>query len=95
MDSTLADHAHILSEIVARGVFWTPTLYPAKIHLLEQLVFMKFKSSSVNLAPVLFIQRTGGDKSLVQDVHSVLLCGVSFNIVPIVPLGADQKRKVL
>ena len=54
---------------------------------------MKFKLSSINPAPVLFVQPPGGGKLLVRDVHSVFCRGVSLTIVPILSLGADQQKK--
>ena len=37
---------------------------------------------------------TGGGKSLVRDVHSILFRGVSLTIVPVLSLGADLSIKV-
>ena len=55
---------------------------------------MRFDNSSVRPLSLLYIERTGGGKSLVCDVFSVMFCGVSLTIVPILALGADQKSKV-
>ena len=76
-------------------MFNTPTLYPDQLQVLERLALMKFKLSSIQPSPVIFIQPTGGGKSLIRDVHYVLLCGVSLMIVPIFSLDVDQKRKVI
>ena len=95
MYSILAIHARRLSKIVACDVFNTPTLYPDQLRVLERLALMKFKFSSIQPSPALFIQPTGGGKSLIRDVHYVLLCGVSLMIVPIFSLDVDQKRKVI
>ena len=88
-------HARRLSAIVAREVFNTLDLYPDQVRVLERLAMMKFKLSSVHPAPILFVQPTGGGKSLVRDVHSVLCRGVSLTIVPVLSLGADQRKKVI
>ena len=56
---------------------------------------MKFKGFQINPLHVIFIQPTGGSKSLVRDVHSILFRGLSLAIVPILSLGTDQKRRML
>ena len=56
---------------------------------------MTYKLLSINTALILFIQPTGGGKLLVCDVHSVLCCGVLLTIVPVLSLGADQRKKVI
>ena len=93
MDTVMETHAHQLSVIVARDVFNTSTLYPSQIRVIERLTVMKYKPSSINPAPILFFQLTGGGKSLVRDVHSVLCYSVSLTIVPVLSIGADQRKR--
>ena len=94
-DEAMASHARRLSANVANGVFATHGVYPDQMRVLERLVMMKFKLSSIKPAPVLYVKVTGVGKSLVRDVHSVLCQGFSLIIVPVLSLGADQCRKSL
>ena len=94
-ESEMEGHARRLSAIVARDVFNTPELYPDQLRVLERLAMMKFKLSSIHPAPILFVQPTGGGKSMVRDVHSVISRGISLTIVPVLSLGADQRKKVI
>ena len=55
---------------------------------------IKFKSSTQQPSPVLFVQPKGGGQSLVRDVRSVLFRGVSLTIVPVLALGVDLLVKV-
>ena len=105
-DDTTTDHINInsdicfksrartLSQTVARDVFGIPSLYSAQLDVLTRIAMMKFKSLHHKFAPVLFVYPTGGRKSLVRDVHSVLFRGVSFTIVQVLLLGADLSIKV-
>ena len=90
-ESDMEGHARRLSAIVARDVFNTPELYPDQLRVLERLAMMKFKLSSIHPAPILFLQPTGGGKSMVRDVHSVISRGIALTIVPVLSLGADQQ----
>ena len=55
---------------------------------------MRFTTSDIKPSSLLFIHPTGGGKSLVRDVYSVIFRGVSLCIVPILSLGSDQKVKI-
>jgi superfamily II DNA helicase RecQ len=43
---------------------------------------------------VLLIRPTGGGKSSVRDVYSVMCAGVPLTITPLLSLGADQTEKI-
>ena len=94
LDMCLESCARTLFQTVARDVFGIPSLYPAPLDVLTRIAMMKFKSLHHKFAPVLFVYPTGGRKSLVRDVHSVLFRGVSFTIVQVLLLGADLSIKV-
>jgi len=91
---SLSDVARSIASTVARDVFGVNSLYEAQLNVLERLCLMRFKNSQINPSSILFIQPTGGGKSLVRDVYSVLFRGVSLTIVPILSLGANQKEKI-
>ena len=93
-DLRLELRARSLSQTVASDVFGINPLYPAQLDVLARLAMMKFKLSSNKPSPLLFVHPTGGGKSLVRDVHSVLFRGVSLTIVPVLSLGADLAAKV-
>ena len=82
-DLRLELRARSLSQTVASDVFGINPTYPAQLDVLAQLAMMKFKLSSNKPLPLLFVHPTGGGKSLVRDVHSVLFWGVSLTIVPV------------
>ena len=90
----LSSEARRLSSIVAKDVFSADLLHDDQLEKSERLVLMKFKQSPVKPAPLLFVKATGGGKSMVRDVHSVMFRAVSLTIVPILSLGADQCMKM-
>jgi superfamily II DNA helicase RecQ len=45
-------------------------------------------------APILFIWPTGGGKSLVRDLHAIILGGFTITIVPLLSVGIDQSTKL-
>ena len=55
---------------------------------------MQSTKASYKPAPVLFVEPTGGGKSLVRDVHAVMVKGITLTIVPLLALGADQTAKI-
>ena len=59
------------------------------MEVLLRLAMMKFRESPAVPAPVLLVKATGGGKSLVRDIHSVMCCGVSLTIVPLLALDAN------
>ena len=90
----LSAKARSLSNTVATNVFNVPSLYDAQADVLERLALMRFTKSPIKPSSVLLIHPTGGGKSLVRDVYSVLFRGVTLTIVPILSLGSDQKVKL-
>ena len=90
----LSAKARSLSNSVATNVFNLLSLYDAQANVLERLALMRFVSSPIKPSSVLLIHPTGGGKSLVRDVYSVLFRGVTLTIVPILSLGSDQKVKL-
>ena len=93
-DGLLVHKAHRLISVVALDVFSISALYKEQMDVLVKSALMKFRDSSVAPAPPLFVKATGGGKSLVRDIHSVMFRGVSLAIVPLLALGADQTSKV-
>ena len=55
---------------------------------------MKFRDSLAIPTPLLFVKATGGGRSLVRYIHSVIFHGSSLIIVPLLALGVDQTSKV-
>ena len=94
LQTKLQSRAKRLSGMVASNVFGINPLYPAQLDVLSRLALMKFKDSPLKPSSVLFVHPTGGGKSLVRDVHSVLFRGVSLTIVPVLALGVDLSGKV-
>ena len=92
--SLLSDIARSTAFTVARDVFGVHLLYEAQPNVLERLCLMHFKNLQINPSSILFIQPTGGRKSLVRYVYSAIFRGVSLTIVPILSIGADQKEKI-
>ena len=83
-----------MNKTVERDVFGIPEPYPPQLAILNRLAMMKFKSSPLNPSSILFVHPTGGEKSLVRDVHSVLIRGVSLTVVSVLSIGADISAKV-
>ena len=94
LQSQLESRAVRLNKKVARDVFAINQLHPPQIDVLTRLAMMKFKASLLKPSSILFVHPTGGGKSLVRDVHSVLFRGVSLTVVPVLSLGADLSEKV-
>ena len=86
----LSSDAHRLSSIITKDVFSADLLHDDQHEILERLALMKFKQSPVKPAPLLFVKATGGGKSMVRDVHSVIFQAVLLTIVPTLSLVADQ-----
>ena len=55
---------------------------------------MQIPPSGIAPAPVLLVRPTGGGKSAVRDVYSVLSGGFSLTITALLSLGADQEEKL-
>jgi superfamily II DNA helicase RecQ len=58
------------------------------------LLCMQIPDSGVSAAPVLLVHPTGGGKSTVREVFSVLSGGFSLTITPLLSLGVNQEEKV-
>jgi superfamily II DNA helicase RecQ len=56
---------------------------------------MKTIDASICPGAVLLVWPTGGGKSSVHDVYSIMCAGVSLTITPLLSLGADQTQKIL
>jgi superfamily II DNA helicase RecQ len=85
-----------ISDIIdskAQGVF-NATLYPWQREVILQMALMTVPGTGVDCAPLLLVRPTGGGKSMVRYVFSVLNAGVSLTITPLLSLGADQEEKV-
>ena len=55
---------------------------------------MGIPDSKIDPAPVLLVRPTGGGKSSVRDVYSIMNGGFSLTITPLLSLGADQESKI-
>lgn len=62
--------------------------------ILSQLLLIQFKEPTVKPSPVLFIQPTGGGKSLIRNVYSCIFLGVMLIIVPVLSLGDNLCKNV-
>ena len=70
----------------------TPYAWQQKV--IAHLCCMQIPQSSIAPAPVLLVRPTGGGKSAVRDVSSILSGGFSLTITPLLSLGADQEEKI-
>ena len=68
--------------------------YPWQQDVIAHLGCMRISDSGVHPAPVLLVRPTGGGKSAVRDVYSVMNGGFSLTITPLLSLGADQEEKI-
>mgnify|MGYP002177090796 CR=1 FL=1 len=74
-------------------VFGT-TPYPWQQEVIAHLCCMVIPNSGIPPAPVLLVRPTGGGKSAVRDVFSIMNGGFSLTITPLLSLGADQEAKI-
>jgi superfamily II DNA helicase RecQ len=74
-------------------VFCT-TPYPWQQEVISHLCCMQIPNSGSTPAPVLLVRPTGGGKSSVRDVYSIMNGGFSLTITPLLSLGADQEEKI-
>jgi superfamily II DNA helicase RecQ len=84
------------SEMVSlfmEDVFAT-TPYPWQLNVITHLLTMNIPGSGIDSGPVLLVRPTGGGKSSVRDVYSVINGGISLTITPLLALGADQDEKI-
>ena len=82
------------SVIVARDVFGINQLYQQQLDVLVRLFLIQSANSTYISGPVFFVKPTGGGKSLVRDIHGVVVRGITLTIVPLLSLGADQAQKL-
>ncbi len=78
----------------AMSTVFGKTPYEWQLDTLVHLAKMKLPRSGVSPGAVLLVRPTGGGKSSVRDVHSVMNGGVSLTITPLLSLGADQENKI-
>ena len=81
-DILLVNKAQRLITIVASDVFGVSSLYTEQMDIFTKLALMRFRDSPTIPAPVLFVKATGGGKSLVRDIHSVMFRGIALTIAP-------------
>jgi hypothetical protein len=70
------------------------TAYAWQQQVIAHLCSMQTPQSGIVSAPVLLVRPTGGGKSAVRDVYSILSGGFSLTITPLLSLGADQEEKL-
>jgi hypothetical protein len=69
--------------------------YQWQLQIICHLSLMKTIDASIFPGAVLLdVRPTGGGKSSVGDVYSVMCAGVSLTITPLLSLGADQTQKI-
>jgi hypothetical protein len=68
--------------------------YPWQQQVIAHLGCMRISDSGLHPAPVLLVRPTGGGKSSVRDVYSIMDGGFSLTITPLLSLGADQEEKL-
>jgi superfamily II DNA helicase RecQ len=68
--------------------------YEWQVEIISHLSMMKKIGTFIRPGAVLLIRPTGGGKSSVRDVYSVMCAGVSLTITPLLSLGADQTEKI-
>ena len=70
------------------------TPYGWQKEVIGHMALMPVHHSGVDCAPILLVRPTGGGKSSVRDVYSLMRGGVSLTISPLLSLGADQEEKL-
>jgi superfamily II DNA helicase RecQ len=70
------------------------TPYAWQKEVMSHMAMMPIPHSGVECAPILLVRPTGGGKSSVRDVYSLMNGGVSLTISPLLSLGADQEEKL-
>ena len=83
----------MMASSLMEEVFQT-TPYPWQLDVITHLLCMSIPECGIFSAPVLLVCPTGGGKSSVCDVYSVMNGGVSLTITPLLALGADQDQKI-
>jgi superfamily II DNA helicase RecQ len=68
--------------------------YQWQLQIICHLSLMTTIDVSICPGAVLLVRSTGGGKSSVRDVYSVMCAGVSLTITPLLSLGADQTQKI-
>ena len=68
--------------------------YPWQQDVIAHLGCMRIPDSGLHPGAVLLVRPTGGGKSAVRDVYSVLEGGFTLTITPLLLLGADQEEKI-
>jgi ATP-dependent DNA helicase RecQ len=70
------------------------TPYGWQKQVIGHMALMPVPHSGLDCAPILLVRPTGGGKSSVRDVYSLMRGGVSLTISPLLSLGADQEEKL-
>jgi hypothetical protein len=70
------------------------TPYGWQKEVIRHMALMPLLNSGVDCAPILLVRPTGGGKSSVRDVFSLMGGVVSLTISPLLSLGADQEEKL-
>ena len=83
----------IIVEEETKAVF-NVTPYTWQTEAILHMVMMNVPLGGVSCAPLLLVRPTGGGKSLVRDVYSIIRAGVCLTITPLLSLGADQVEKI-
>jgi superfamily II DNA helicase RecQ len=82
-----------LSKVAMHDVFGRIP-YEWQAEIISHLSMMKTNGTFIRPGAVLLIRPTGGGKSSIRDVYSVMWAGVSLTITPLLSLGADQTEKI-
>ncbi len=91
--TTIIRHFEHLSTVAMHNVFGKMP-YRWQLQIICHISLMKTIDTSICPGAVLLVRPTGGGKSSVRDVYSVMCAGVSHTITPLLSLGADQTQKI-
>jgi hypothetical protein len=91
--AAVRERLRIIVEAQSQGVF-NVTPYPWQTEVIIHMTLMNVPRGGVSCAPLLLVRPTGGGKSLVRDVYSIVKAGVCLTITPLLSLGADQVEKI-
>jgi superfamily II DNA helicase RecQ len=91
--ATIIPHFEHLSTVAMPNVFGKMP-YPWQLEILSHLSLMKKIDTSIYPGAVLLVRPTGGGKSSVREVYSVMCACVSLTITLLLSLWADQTQKI-
>ena len=82
-----------LASLFMVDVLWN-TPYQWQKDITAHTGMMHIPHSGVECGPILLVRPTGGGKSSVRDVYSLMKAGISLTISPLLSFGANQEEKL-